>query len=42
MNQFVSQYGGQILAATLEHIWLVSATMLLAIVIGVQIGRSHV
>jgi osmoprotectant transport system permease protein len=40
VNQFVSQYGGQILAATLEHIWLVSATMLLAIVIGVPLGMA--
>jgi osmoprotectant transport system permease protein len=40
VNQFVSQYGGQILEATLEHIWLVSATMLLAIVIGVPLGMA--
>jgi osmoprotectant transport system permease protein len=40
VNQFVSQYGGQILEATLEHVWLVSATMLLAIVIGVPLGMA--
>jgi len=40
VNQFVSQYGRQILEATLEHIWLVSATMLLAIVIGVPLGMA--
>jgi osmoprotectant transport system permease protein len=35
---FLSQHGGEILQATLEHIWLVGATMLLAIAIGVPLG----
>jgi osmoprotectant transport system permease protein len=38
VNQFLSQHGSEILEATLEHIWLVGATMLLAIVIGVPLG----
>jgi osmoprotectant transport system permease protein len=35
---FFSQHGGEILQATLEHVWLVGATMLLAIGIGVPLG----
>lgn len=35
---FFSQHAGEILQATLEHIWLVGATMLLAIAIGVPLG----
>jgi len=35
---FFSQHGGEILQATLEHIWLVAATMLLAIAIGIPLG----
>jgi osmoprotectant transport system permease protein len=35
---FFSQHGGEILQATLEHVWLVGATMLLAIAIGVPLG----
>ena len=38
MNQFLSQHGNEILEATLEHVWLVGATMLLAVVIGVPLG----
>lgn len=38
MNQFLFEHGSEILEATLEHIWLVGATMLLAIVIGVPLG----
>ena len=38
MNQFLFEHGSEILQATLEHIWLVGATMLLAIVIGVPLG----
>jgi osmoprotectant transport system permease protein len=35
---FFSQHSGEILQATLEHVWLVGATMLLAIGIGVPLG----
>ncbi len=35
---FYSQHAGEILQATLEHVWLVGATMLLAIAIGVPLG----
>jgi osmoprotectant transport system permease protein len=35
---FFSQHAGEILQGTLEHIWLVAATMALAIVIGVPLG----
>lgn len=35
---FFSQHSGEILQGTLEHIWLVAATMALAIVIGVPLG----
>ncbi|MGA8767624.1 MAG: ABC transporter permease [Candidatus Acidiferrales bacterium] len=35
---FFSQHAGEILQATLEHVWLVGATMLLAVAIGVPLG----
>jgi osmoprotectant transport system permease protein len=35
---FFSQHAGEILQATLEHVWLVGATMLLAIAIGIPLG----
>ena len=35
---FFSQHAGEILQATLEHVWLGGATMLLAIAIGVPLG----
>ncbi len=35
---FFSQHGDEILQATIEHIWLVAATMALAIAIGVPLG----
>jgi osmoprotectant transport system permease protein len=35
---FFSQHAGEILQATFEHVWLVGATMLLAIAIGVPLG----
>jgi osmoprotectant transport system permease protein len=35
---FFSQHAGEILQGTLEHIWLVAATMTLAIAIGVPLG----
>lgn len=35
---FFSQHGDEILQATLEHVWLVVATMALAIAIGVPLG----
>ncbi len=35
---FFSQHAGEILQATLEHVWLVGATMLLSIAIGVPLG----
>jgi osmoprotectant transport system permease protein len=35
---FFSQHAGEILQATLEHVWLVGATMVLAIAIGVPLG----
>lgn len=38
MNEFLLQHGSEILQATLEHVWLVGATMLLAIAIGVPLG----
>lgn len=38
MNQFLTQHGNEILGATLEHVWLVGASMLLAIAIGVPLG----
>jgi osmoprotectant transport system permease protein len=36
--EFFSRHQSEILQATLEHIWLVAATMLLAIAIGVPLG----
>jgi osmoprotectant transport system permease protein len=38
VNQFLAQHGNEILEATLEHVWLVGATMLLAIAMGVPLG----
>jgi osmoprotectant transport system permease protein len=35
---FFSQHGSEILQATLEHVWLVGATMVLAIAIGIPLG----
>src|SRR5579862_529492 len=35
---FFSRHGSEIVQGTLEHIWLVGATMLLAIAIGVPLG----
>jgi osmoprotectant transport system permease protein len=35
---FFSQHGGEILQATLEHVWLVAATMAIAIAIGIPLG----
>jgi osmoprotectant transport system permease protein len=35
---FFSQHASEILQATLEHVWLVAATMLLAVAIGVPLG----
>ena len=35
---FFSRHGVEILQATLEHVWLVAATMLLSIAIGVPLG----
>src|SRR5208283_2020903 len=35
---FLFQHGDEILQATLEHVWLVALTMLLAIAIGVPLG----
>ena len=35
---FFAQHGDEILRATLEHMWLVALTMLLAIAIGVPLG----
>jgi osmoprotectant transport system permease protein len=35
---FLSQHGGEILQATLEHVWLVTLAMLLAIAVGVPLG----
>jgi osmoprotectant transport system permease protein len=35
---FFAQHSGEILQGTLEHIWLVAATMALAIAIGVPLG----
>src|SRR5271156_5919278 len=35
---FFSRHGSEILQGTLEHIWLVGATMLLSIAIGVPLG----
>lgn len=38
MNQFLSQYGGQIAELTFEHLWLTAAAMLLASVIAIPTG----
>jgi osmoprotectant transport system permease protein len=38
LAQFFVRHGDEILQATLEHIWLVGAAMLLAIAIGVPLG----
>lgn len=38
LARFFVSHGGEILQATLEHIWLVGAAMLLAILIGVPLG----
>ncbi len=38
LARFFAQHGDEILQATIEHIWLVGATMLLAILIGVPLG----
>src|SRR5271169_5128249 len=35
---YFSQHGGEILQATLEHVWLVAATMAIAIAIGIPLG----
>jgi osmoprotectant transport system permease protein len=35
---FFSQHAGEILQGTLEHVWLVASTMVLAIAIGVPLG----
>jgi len=37
-TQFFSQHANEILQATIEHVWLVGATMLLAVAIGVPLG----
>jgi osmoprotectant transport system permease protein len=36
--EFFSRHGSEILQATLEHIWLVGATMLLSVAIGIPLG----
>jgi osmoprotectant transport system permease protein len=38
LAQFFQRHGSEILQATLEHVWLVGASMLLAIAIGVPLG----
>jgi osmoprotectant transport system permease protein len=38
LMDFFSRHGSEILQATLEHVWLVAATMLLSIAIGVPLG----
>lgn len=38
LMDFFSTHGSEILQATLEHIWLVGATMLLSILIGMPLG----
>ena len=38
LAQFFAHHAGEILQATLEHMWLVGAAMLLAIAIGVPLG----
>lgn len=38
MSSFLSQYGGQILQLTLEHLWLTGAAMLFATAISIPVG----
>jgi osmoprotectant transport system permease protein len=38
VTQFFSQHANEILQATIEHVWLVGATMVLAVAIGVPLG----
>jgi len=38
LAQFFQRHGNEILQATIEHVWLVGASMLLAIAIGVPLG----
>jgi osmoprotectant transport system permease protein len=38
LMDFFSRHGSEVLQATLEHVWLVAATMLLSIAIGVPLG----
>jgi len=38
MSSFLSQYGGQILELTIEHLWLTGAAMLFATAISVPVG----
>jgi osmoprotectant transport system permease protein len=38
LTDFLQQHGNEILQATIEHVWLVAATMLLSIAIGVPLG----
>ena len=38
LTDFLSRHANEILQATLEHVWLVGATMALAIAIGVPLG----
>src|SRR5690242_19341965 len=38
LMDFLSRHGSEILQTTLEHVWLVVATMLLSIVVGVPLG----
>ncbi len=38
LMDFFSRHGSEILQATIEHVWLVAATMLLSIAIGVPLG----
>ncbi|HTR47692.1 MAG TPA: ABC transporter permease [Verrucomicrobiae bacterium] len=38
VTQFFSQHANEILQATVEHVWIVAATMLLAVAIGVPLG----
>jgi len=38
MSSFLSQYGGQILELTVEHLWLTGAAMLFATAISVPVG----
>jgi len=38
LMDFFSRHGSEILQATIEHVWLVAATMLLSIAVGVPLG----